>query len=447
MNSRLQALDVTVNGKAMLAGVSNEASGGVTLARLQRLRWVAVAGQLATVAFVAAAGIDLPVYVLLAFIGIAGVSNLLFPALRRKFENRQPQKLLTITLIFDTLLLTAMIYWSGGPHNPFTSFYLLHLIVGSLALDARRAWLLMAICAGCFALLFFSPHPLDMPHTHLHEITTSVHLEGMLVAFVLTGFCINYFTINLRRALRQREAELGEMQTRALQSERLASLARLAAGVAHELSTPLATIAVVSKDLERSSTEVESANEIHEDAKLIQAEVRRCGEILGRLNQASTSGIGDAPEWLTPTDLIAGLMKTIPPAVGRALTIENLTDGQHILAPREPLIQALVTLTKNASEAVRPGAPVHLRMAHSSSSMCFEVRDEGSGISPEIAERIGQPFFSTKEPGRGMGLGLFLVRTLAVQLGGELIITSEPGLGSTFKLIIPSQPPNQHAEV
>ena len=414
-----------------------EQSEHLTLARLERLRWFAVFGQFSTVSIVALAGIDLPLRLLYTLIASTAFSNLVFPRLRVAFS-RNPQPLLAGTLILDTLLLTTMLYYTGGAHNPFTSFYLLHLMIAALALDMKLAWLMMGLCALCFSLLFLSPYSLDMPHNHLSQITLSLHLEGMLVAFILTGLCVNYFITNLRRALHKREAELDAMHMRAGQSERLAALATLAAGVAHELATPLGTIAVISKDLERSAGRQSLNRTLNEDARLIRDEVKRCSEILGRLNRDSTCGVGDASEWLTVNQIVIDLSRHIAPIHRQCLEIDNRACEEFVLAPKDPLVQALVTLIKNAYEAGGPYGRIRLRINTRSEKLCFEVRDDGPGIDSELTGRLGEPFFTTKEPGQGMGLGLFLVRTLAAQLGGALDIVSAPGSGSRFTLSIPS---------
>lgn len=427
------AIDL-VSPKLSQLGIEDE-SGQITLSKLERLRWLAVIGQSATVLIASFAGIDLPIRLLLTLIGLTALSNF---SLRyfRTLQTRWPQALLAGIIGVDTVLLTIMLYWTGGAHNPFTSFYLLHLAIGAVTLDALLAWLTTGLCTVCFAILFASPHPLSMPHHHSSQMTMSLHLQGMLVAFILSGCCISYFITRLRRELHRREAELAQSRTRAARTARLASLATLAAGVAHELATPLGTIAVISKDLEHAAMQMRGSNDLTEDAKLIRSEVQRCRDILGKLNRDSTGGLGDAPEAVRISAILEQLRDRVWVGQGNQLDIDNQVGDLVLFVPKEPIIQALVTLTNNALEASRPGTAVRMLITHLETDIRFEIRDQGPGMSSQIMAHIGEPFFTTKEPGRGMGLGLFLVRTLAEELGGALEVSSVPGAGSTFALTL-----------
>jgi len=401
----------------------------ITFTQLIRLRWLAIFGQAAAVATAAIAGIDLPLGLLFTFIALMAVSNLLVDSSKWSDQARGTSQL-ALVIVSDVILLTAILYWSGGVHNPFTSFYLLQLVVAALTLDSRLAWGITALCVSGFSVLFLSPHPLLMPHTQVGQISFNLHMQGMFIAFGLTGAFVTYFVTKLRRALKSSEEELVRSRDQAQHAERLASLATLAAGVAHELATPLATISVISQELESGAPE--SISRFSADSRLIRSQVERCQAILSKLNGASTDGIGETPQQIGLGQLLADMINSLPPEQSGRLRLDNGVGELMLFVPKESVIQAIATLIKNACEAESSGAPVTLCVATQDKSICFTVCDRGSGISPEIISRLGEPFFTTKDPGRGMGLGLFLVRTLAERLGGSLEVESPPQGGSQF---------------
>src|SRR5690606_22258872 len=115
----------------------------------------------------------------------------------------------------------------------------------------------------------------------------------------------------------------------------------------------------------------------------------------------------------------------------------DLTAAQ-VRIPEVPLLQSLAILVKNACEASEPGLPIFVKAETSVNRLCLTVSDRGSGMAPEVVARLGEPFFTTKEPGFGMGLGLFVVRTFVERMRGKLEIDSEPGRGTTIRLVFPS---------
>ncbi len=159
-------------------------------------------------------------------------------------------------MLVDNLLLTALLYYTGGPANPFTVCYLVNIALAAAILGARWAWVLNGAAFACFALLFFAHLPLaELEHgpehehaMHHHTRTApgpmSLHLQGSLIAFGGASTFIVYFITRVTRELARREAELDEASRRRARTDKLAALATLAAGAAHELASPLSTIAL-----------------------------------------------------------------------------------------------------------------------------------------------------------------------------------------------------------
>lgn len=393
----------------------------ITLRWLLGLRWVGMAGQMITLAI--AGGVlmlELPLLPLLAVIGFTAVSNIVLLTLT-KHDTPHHDWAVASVIGADVLLLTVLIYLTGGASNPFSSFYLVLIALAAMSLGVCWLAFIVALSAGAYMFIFYNGLPLKGPNG-IGEIGCpgyGLHLQGMAVAFFLTALSIAYFVQRMYRSLRSRDAALAEAETRAARADQFSAIAVLAAGVAHELGSPLGTIAVASRELEVTLAKLPSAGPL-EDATLIRQEVERCRTILYRLDRRSTSGTGDAPEPCSAALLISDLRAAMPVVLNTRLVIRDLTQGVTLHLPKQPVVQSLIILIHNACEADTSGQPVELEITHEHGQLRLTVLDRGPGMTAAAQKHAGEPFFTTKPPRQGMGLGLFLVRTLALQLGGEI---------------------------
>lgn len=403
---------------------------------LIRLRWVALGGQ--CLLFVLAAyvlHIKLPLGIVLPSLMLTAASN----ALAWWKQDRLPERSTCATLlVIDTLVLTTLLYWLGGPHNPFTAFYLLHITIAALILPTLWTWFGVVLCSICYGFLFSSPHELESAAGISCCGSFSYHLQGMLVAMVLVGICIAFFVGELKSALAQREDELEEARLLGIRNEKFAGLATLAAGVAHELATPLNTIAIVSSDLEKQACAECQSNGCIIDAKLIRAEVDRCRNVLEKLGENTTDSIGENPQSLRLGDIPALLRPFLSEPHYQRVRIEIDPVNALLFVPVNTLLQSLAVLIKNACDADEKDQIICLRVSMAESKFIAAVRDNGPGMDEAISSRAGEPFFTTKETGKGMGLGLFLVRMFAERMKGSLRIQSHPGEGSLITLEFPA---------
>ena len=404
----------------------------LTLPLLRQLRWSAVVGQTAAVLIVTLGlGLPLPMVPIFVCIGLTALSNAGLQLLRPGHGESSGN--LTTILAFDVVLLTGLLHFTGGPHNPFSSFYLVHVALAAVALPLWGIGLVSTLCCAGFGLLYFGRQVLPIPGDAVcgvgPNLPLSTHLKGMLVAFVLTAGCIVIFVSRLQSILRLRERELLAAKERAREQEQFAALATLAAGAAHELATPLGTIAIAAGEIVQSASVLPNQPDLLADAQLVREEVARCRTILDRLQDQT----GDAPTLVDVTSLISEVRKQFP----NRLEIDLPATGVEICVPVFALLQALVSLVKNGFDASPPEAAVRLTVESSGDQVFFAVSDRGPGLTPEVRRHAGEPFFTTKPPGRGTGLGLFLVRLLAVRLGGTFSL--EPALsgGTCARLQLP----------
>jgi two-component system sensor histidine kinase RegB len=294
-------------------------------------------------------------------------------------------------------------------------------------------WALTALALVCSAVLFQWHRPLSM--TGSHELYMDLHLRGMWVAFGVAASFIVYFLLRVRRALAAREAELHRSRLVAARQERLASLATLAAGAAHELSTPLGTIAVVMKELQRRASLVGADADAMDDLRLVREQVDRCRAILERMSADAGETIGEGFVATPLGGLVATALTDLPPTVAVRTAFKNGEADLRVRVPPRAFGQALRGIVKNAQEASGAQDEVVLLISRAAGALTMEVRDQGTGIPLAVLERIGEPFFTTKAPGQGMGLGVFLARTTVERLGGELRLTSSTaGTTALFRL-------------
>ncbi len=423
---------------------------------LARLRWAEIAGQAMTVLvgqFLLEGA--LPIASLFGVIGIGLVSNLLielyfFGDRRRETMLDAPPSdahvqhgsplartvhewQLAVVMMLDVGILTGLLYLTGGPDNPFGLLYVVQIALATVLLRAKWAWLLGALSFVGFGLLLVVHEPLAIPADN-RAVGTWVGL-GVASAFVV------HFLQRIHAALAERETELTEARHLTARQERLASLATLSAGAAHELSTPLGTVALAAKELERALTRADagSANlaELASDARLIREQVGRCRAILEQMGQ----GVGTVGEALAPVSvgelLEEALLNIRPtPTVHRDLPSE--VARQPLKLPPRAVSQALRSLVTNAQDASPGTAAVVVAVREDGKLLSISIRDRGAGMPDEILARIGEPFFTTKPPGRGMGLGLFLARAVIEGVGGSLQIDSIQGAGTEVLVTLPT---------
>ncbi|AKQ70664.1 Sensor histidine kinase PrrB (RegB) [Myxococcus hansupus] len=416
---------------------------------LLRLRWGLLLGQTLVIG-AAAYGLELglPLPVLGALLGLEGLTNL---AVRAWLSRDLPvtEGTLGKLMLWDTLVLTGLLALSGGTHNPFTTLYLVNVALATVLLPARWMWGLFGFTLMAFGSLFVLqdvelPAGLSRPD---HAELMRLHINGMWVAFAVAAGFIVYFIQRVTRALGAREQELAQARALHARREKVASLATLAAGAAHELSTPLSTIAVVAKEVERALATAGTSESVREDLRLIRQQVDRCRDVLVQMSADAGQTTGEPFHPVPLGRLVEDMLAELHGAERVRVQLPTEAREWRVHGPPRALARVLRGLVKNALQASQTPRTVELRVQARGAGALLEVQDAGTGMAAEVLSRAGEPFFTTKPPGEGMGLGLFLARTLVEQLGGSLELRSTPGQGTTASLALPVTEPHAAPEL
>jgi two-component system sensor histidine kinase RegB len=335
-------------------------------------------------------------------------------------------------LLLDSLLFSLLLHWSGGPDNPFSALYTIHVAMAAMTGSSLATGAVAATSAAGYALVFRwheTQHFWHQPIAPGSEI--GLHALGMWIAVVVVAAAITYFIVRVTTELRAREAELRRVGDVAARSARLASLTTLAAGAAHELGSPLGTIAVVARELERAAAAPGKPASLGDDARLLRAEVERCRAILDRMSARAEFAPGGADPSLAADEALPLLREALGEPAAARLTASIDAPPGAALGSRSDFLEVALPLVRNALDASPLGSPVSLDLQRDARCLRVTVRDGGHGMDAETLARAGEPFFTTRPPGRGTGLGLFVVRLHAERLGGRLQLESTPGRGTT----------------
>lgn len=386
------------------------------LQQLIQLRWIAVVGQVLAIAFVhSGLRIALPLGSMLWVLAALVAYNLAsqFVLKRRK---RVANRALLLALLVDVATLTAQLHYSGGLTNPFVFLFLLHVVLGAVLLRPPSGWIVAAATTGCVLWLALYPGPVTVA-TDLSQGLDSLYVQGLVICFALVAVLLVVFITRIGRILRERDARLAAMRQRAAEEEHIVRMGLLASGAAHELGTPLSTLAVILGDWQHLP-HFASDPELLQDVVEMQAQVLRCKAIVTGILQSAGETRGEAPEQVRLCDFFDGLaeewLNTRPV---QRFDYANQCAENPLIISDAGLKQMIANVLDNALEA----SPhrVAMSVALADGHVVVEVADHGPGFAPAMLAQLGKPYQSSKdEPGHG--LGLFLSVNVARSLGGTL---------------------------
>lgn len=343
-----------------------------------------------------------------------------------------------LQLSADVTALTLLLYFAGGSTNPFISYYLVLLTISAATLPWSYTWLMAGFTIGAYSLLVFFYHPLipvaamEQAHGMPQQSFFNLHILGMWITFVASALLITFFVVKMARAIREQDAVLAEGRETVLHDEQLLAVATLAAGAAHELSTPLSTMAVLVRELQQDN---QGNDELRQDLQLLDTQLQACKHSLQAMVDKSETSMLNRDESFAAVDYVDSLMqrwRLLRPEVHS--DFEVITGGnQPRLAVDETMSQAILNLLNNAGDA--SPEKVEIRLAWDSERLLLTIRDFGSGIPMAMAEKIGKPFVSTKR--KGLGLGLFLSHATVARFNGQVALYNHDEGGTLTEISLP----------
>ena len=400
------------------------------LLQLVDLRWLAVAGQLLTILVVQfLLDVNLPLREMLTLLAVLALFNVA-SWLRTRLALPVVHAELFAGLLVDVAVLTGQLYYSGGVSNPFIFLFLLQVAVATALLRTRYVWGLVLATACAFVALTLWHRPL--PLTGLPQAALAGdYVVGLLVCFGLNAALLVIFVGRISRNLRRRDEALATLRQRAAEEEHIVRMGLLASGAAHELGTPLATLAVILGDWSRMAP-FAGEPELREEIEEMQRQIARCKAIVAGILSSAGETRGDAPVETTLHAFLDGLVADWKRTRGAELDYRREGLDLPIISDTA-LAQMVGNILDNAIEAA-PGAPLRLRADWDEDTLTLVVQDRGPGFPPDMLERLGSPYQSSK--GTGRGLGLFLSVNVARTLGGRIAAHNVPG-GAEVTITLP----------
>lgn len=398
----------------------------VRLDTILRLRWLAVLGQLATI-FVVTQGLDFdaPVVPCVTIIGLSALLNLTLQSQFNPVHRLEPGYAAAL-LALNIGELAALLFLTGGLQNPFSFLFLAPVLISATALPTRMTIALGIFAAACATALGFfhlplpwnSDEPLVLPPTYMVAVWLSIVLAIGVTS--LYAFQVTEEARKLADALAATELVLTREQ-------HLTQIDGLAAAAAHELGTPLSTIFLISRELEESVQKNGLDEQARSDLRTLREQAQRCRDILGKITQLSAQG---APFDRMPLSML--IEEAVAPHRDFDIAIKvriALSDATEPVGMRNPaVLYGIGNILENAVDFARERVEVNARWNREVVEIV--VSDDGPGIPPDILKRIGEPYLTRRRGGdtpgvrRGLGLGVFIARTLLERTGAKVSFTN-----------------------
>jgi two-component system sensor histidine kinase RegB len=381
--------------------------------------------------------VELPWYPLLAVLLAMALVNL---ALLYRLGLRRPvgEAEFFANLVLDIGFVTAVLYLTGGSTNPLVSYYLIPLIISAALLRPRHTWAIAGLTLACYTALFFLYRPLELftlpsgaaGHGAGHGAPLGAHFLGMWINFAFSAVLIAWFVVRMAATVRSQQEAINRVREEGLRNEQIIGVASVAAGAAHELRTPLATMTLLTDELSCDHPDLAA------DMTLLREQLERCDAILGELLSASAES--SRRTRIRVADLleaVAERWRLARPEMRLELELEPAAADLHVEVDPS-FSHALLNFLNNAADA--SPAQVRWRVRRQEEWLLVLVEDRGPGIPPQIADALGKRYVSRKQG--GLGLGVLLSSASIERLGGEVTLLERKGGGTRLEIRLPLAP-------
>jgi two-component system sensor histidine kinase RegB len=387
---------------------------------LVRLRWLAIAGQSAAVlGTYFGLGFNLPIGPCLLAIAVSAALNLTL-RLRLSRTHRLADGPAAALLAFDILQLSALLFLTGGIENPFVMLFLAPVMISAVSLPGRLTLALAALMIACATGLTVEHMPLPWYDSE-HLALPLLYRVSIWVALVLGAAFIGIYAARVAEEARRLGDALTATELVLAREQHLTQLDGLAAAAAHELGTPLATIALVTAELRKQTPQNVS---MKDDLALLAQEIARCRTILGKLTSLSeeSDGVFDRMKLGQLIEEVVDPQRHF----GVEVKVSQNGEGPEPVCLRNPgLMYGLGNLVENAIDFAR--SEVCIQASWSAQAVTVMIEDDGPGFAPDVLAHLGEPYFTTRtdrrskiEEGSGLGLGLFIAKTLLERSGASV---------------------------
>jgi two-component system sensor histidine kinase RegB len=427
------------------------ADSRLRLQTIVRLRWFAVLGQITAVTIVSVGfRFELPVGYCLAFIAVSAWLNV-YLTVRFPDRHRLSATLATVLLAYDILQLMGLLYLTGGIENPFTMLIVAPVTVSAATLPPRNTLILGAIAVAATGFLVVEHAPLPW-HVGQQLVLPTLYKFGLFAAVVASMTFLAFYAWRLSREAQQMSAALAATELVLAREQKLHALDTLAAAAAHELGTPLATIVLVTKELER---DLPADSPLAEDIALLQSQAQRCREILQKLTRqpseqdplhasvAVSQLLEEAAEPYRSSS--ARIRIDARPSASSAETGIAEPVGER----RPGVVYGLGNLVENAVDFAKETVDITARWDER--ELTIAIADDGPGFPPDVMDTLGEPYVTTRPSGAleasgeaeaaGLGLGFFIAKTLLERFGATLSLENRepPGHGAVVRIQWPRE--------
>jgi len=345
-------------------------------------------------------------------------------------------------LVADLAAFTSVLYFTGGASNPFGWFYLVPIFIAATLLPGRSVWIIagLSIVAYTSLMFFYLPDTgvFDEHMQHIEDFHQNIsdagfhqHIIGMWVGFLVTALLVAYVVTRMAGSIRERDQYLAQARENALRDERLVALGTLAAGTAHELGTPLSTIAIIIKEMQVSAESEQNMAYLG----IIRKQVERCKTALAMISHCAGEELMRGGKMLPVRQYISNIIEQWQQqrSSTQLVLASNLESLDSQILAEQTMTQALINILNNAADA--SPREISLQVEEQGAQVIISVMDSGRGLDSMAQAHAGKHTYSSKE--HGLGLGLFLAHASIERLGGEILLTNREQGGAIVKIILP----------